>query len=219
MGWGARQIARGLALGGAVLLTVMATGCGAPSFTYVSDSSASTYFKVPYGWHKIDDASLSAALPPNGNVGPGAWQVGYDADKAPTASHVLSAVNQPFVFALVSPLKAATANAMSYDGLRDFLLPVTPNARLQATKVGFPLTAFHLLADTVLVAGQGVHGVRDIFTYTYPDGSISAFDQTALTNSDDTEVYLLLVHCQVSCYLQHHAQINDVVTSFTVRSP
>ena len=87
------------------------------------------------------------------------------------------------------------------------------------TSHGYPLHGFTLLSDRVITPGTGVHGVRDIFSYTYPDGRTDTFDQVALTNSDATMVYLLLVHCTSSCYSKNTSQIDTVMTSFTVRSP
>jgi len=70
----------------------------------------------------------------------------------------------------------------------------------------------------VLTPGQGYHGVRETFDYTYPDGSQNTFDQVALTNADSTEVYVLLVHCLSTCYNSDASQIDSVMKSFTVRS-
>ena len=52
----AHHIAKGLVGGCALLLGVTLSGCAAPQFTYVANSGANTYFKVPYGWHKISDS-------------------------------------------------------------------------------------------------------------------------------------------------------------------
>src|ERR1700680_1853751 len=94
------RVGRGLAGLSALLVAVMVAGCGAPQFTYVTNSATNTYFKVPYGWHKIDNASLAKAL--NSGGGTGAWSVGYDAGTAPSATHVFgSQISQPFAFALV----------------------------------------------------------------------------------------------------------------------
>ena len=148
------------------------------------------------------------------------WSVGYDADLRPAANHVLGATDlAPFAYSVVAPLNQTTTNALSYNELRDFFLPVTSAARAAAAKSGFPLTNFHLLRDAMLTPGQGVHGVRVTFDYTYPGGSANTFDQVALTNADDTEVYLLLVHCLATCYSKHHSEIDTVMKSFTVRSP
>ncbi len=200
---------------------LMLAGCGAPQYTYVVNATAHTYFKVPEQWQKVSNASLLLAI--NGGKAAaapsGVWTVGYDAAAAPTGAHVLSpATAQPFAFALVLPLNTSSRNAMSYDGLRDFLLPVTATGRQLATMQGFPLSHFHLMRDTLLTPGQGIHGVRVTFSYRYPGGSVDTFDKVAFTNANETEVYVLLVHCLSSCYSQHAAQINTVMSSFTVRS-
>lgn len=205
-----------------LLSAVVVAGCAAPEFTYVADSSASTYFKVPSGWHKIDNASLTATLSAiNSSFGTpsGLWDAGYDAAGAPSARDARSpAASEPFALALVVPLSSTATNAMSYNLLRDFLLPVTSTSRQAAARSAFPLTGFRLLSDNLIAAGQGIHGVRVIFDYTYPGGRTNTFDQVALTNSDATTVYLLLVHCLAACYSQHFSEINTVMTSFTVRS-
>lgn len=196
-------------------------GCAAPQFTYVADSSAKTYFKVPNYWHKIDDTSLASQLKRNGfTTGGSIWDQGYDAAGTPSASHVLSAsVSKPFALALVAPLSKTASSAMSYNLLRDFILPVTSTSRQSAAQRGFPLTHFRLISDSVIAPGKDVHGIREVFSYTYPDGSVDTFDQVALTNSDSTMVYMLLVHCLSTCYSKNTDSIDTVMKSFTVGSP
>src|SRR5262249_56009131 len=53
---------------GVLLVAGAAVGCAAPEFTYVADSSASTFFKVPYGWHRISDVSLAAQFKTQGSA-------------------------------------------------------------------------------------------------------------------------------------------------------
>ena len=215
----------GKALGGlgALALAIAATGCAAPQFTYVADGSANTYFKVPYGWHKISGGALASAFRSPGNpFGPGSrlWDIAYDADSTPTAAHLFSPLaTQPFAFAYVAPLSATGSNSMSYNGLRDVMLPVTAAARQAAVKAGVPLTGFHLLRDTRLALSQGVHGVWDTFDYTYPGGITDTFGKVALTNSGKSLLYVLVVHCIATCYTQDRDQIDTIMSSFTVRSP
>jgi hypothetical protein len=210
----------GLALLSLSVIAPLVAGCGSPQFTYVADSGSSTYFKVPSGWHKVDDASLISQLGgAKSGFGPqnGVWEVAYDAAPSPAAEHVFSPANDPFVFALVVPLSQSASNTMSYNQLRDFLLPVTQPDRQAASQHGFPLTQFQLLRDSVLAPGSaGIHGVRVTFDYTYPTGSTDTFDQVALTNAVDTKVYVLIVHCVATCYRQHHNEIESVMSSFTV---
>jgi hypothetical protein len=217
----AHRVAKGLVGGCALLLGVAVTGCGAPQYTYIANSSASTYFKVPYGWHKIDPSALNAALQAATGSSSSAWNVAYEAGANPTAKDFLSFDNtQPFVFAEIGMLNSTASNELSYDTLRDFFLPVTSAARSSVAQRGFPLTNFKQISDQVLTPGhQGVHGVREIFDYSYPDGSTDTFDEVTLTNADQTEIYMLVVHCTTSCYSTDQAEINDVMTSFTIGSP
>jgi hypothetical protein len=211
----ARRVVRGLVGGCALLVGVTVAGCGAPQYTYVANSGANTYFKVPYGWHQISAASLKKVTGSSSGV----WTVAYQAGSQPSASDFLAFdTSQPFVFAEIGTLSSTGMNELSYDGLRDFFLPVTSTARSTASSEGFPFTGFSQLRDQVLTPGQGVHGVRETFDYT--DGGVTdTFDEIALTNPDQTKVYFLVLHCTSSCYSSDKTEINDVMSSFTIRSP
>jgi len=203
----------------AVLLAALVSACGAPAYTYVTNSDAHTYFKVPRDWQKIDSKELVKAVSGGATLPPSVWTVGYDANPRPAAEDVLSPkANKPFAYAVVEQVNEQTSSILSYNLLRDFFLPVTADARKTAANYGFSLTGFHLIRSSVLTPGQGFHGVRETFAYTYPDGSQNTFDQVALTNADSTEVYVLLVHCLSTCYNSDASQIDSVMKSFTVRS-
>jgi len=214
----AHRVAKGLVGGCALLLGVTLSGCAAPQYTYVANSNENTYFKVPSGWHKISDTSLSSELKAVAG-GAGGWTVAYEAGGKPTAGDFLSfGTAEPFVFAEVGELSSTASAELSYDTLRDFFLPVTSTARQSAEAQGFPLTGFKQLRDQVLTPGQGVHGVRETFNYTMAGGIQDTFDEIALTDADQTTVYLLVLHCTSSCYSNDQTQINDVMSSFTIRS-
>jgi hypothetical protein len=211
----ARRVVRGLVGGCALLLGVAVAGCGAPQYTYVANSGQDTYFKVPYGWHQISAASLKKVTGSSSGV----WTVAYQAGSRPSASDLLSFdTSQPFVFSEIGTLSATGMNELSYDSLRDFFLPVTSTARSTASSEGFPYTGFSQIRDQVLTPGQGVHGVRETFDYT-DKGVTDTFDEIALTNPDQTKVYFLVLHCTSSCYSSDKTEINDVMSSFTIRSP
>jgi hypothetical protein len=204
----------------AVLTTVGLSGCGAAQYTYVSDSSAGTFYKVPHAWHQISQQSLNAALTAAGGSDAGIWATAYDADSAPSADHFLAAdATKPFVFAEVGTLSSTVSNELSYNMLRDFMLPVTSAQRQADASSGFPLTDFKQLRDETITGKQGVHGVRETFQYTFPGGIADTFDEDVLTNADQTAVYFLMVHCTNACYSQNQTNIDDVMTSFTVGSP
>ncbi len=165
------------------------------------------------------DQRSSALQKATGSSGSG-WLVAYEAGTKPAASDFQSFdTGQPFVFAEVGDLSSTTTASLSYDGLRDIFLPVTSTARQSAaSEQGFPFTNFQQIRDQTLMLSQGVHGVRETFDYTY-NGVADTFDQVALTNADQTELYLLVLHCTTSCYSHDQTEINDVMSSFTVRSP
>ena len=216
----AHRVAKGLVGGCALLLGVTLSGCAAPQYTYVANSGQSTYFKVPNGWHKISDSSLSSELRAETGSSGGGWTVAYEAGHKPTAGDFLAyGTAEPFVFAEVGQLSSTASNALSYDTLRDFFLPVTSTARQNAAAQGFPLTGFKQIRDQTLTLSQGVHGVRETFDYTYTGGISDTFDEVALTNADQTVVYLLVLHCTSSCYSNDQSEINDVMSSFTIGSP
>jgi len=205
---------------GAALATLGLTGCGSPAYTYVADSSAQTYYKVPSQWHQISQQSLDAALKAAGTSGDGIWSTAFDGSASPTGDNFLAGdLNQPFVFAEVGTLSSTVSNELSYNVLRDFMLPVTSDSRTQDAEEGFPLTDFKSLQDQTISGKQGVHGVRETFDYTFPEGQANTFDEAVLTNADETVVYFLMVHCTATCYSQNQSKINTVMSSFTVGSP
>jgi hypothetical protein len=203
-----------------VLSTVLLSGCGAPAYTYVADDAAGTYYKVPVQWHPIAQKQIDALLQSEGGSSGGIWSTAFDGGTGPNADHVLAGdLSQPFAWAEVLPLNPTASNALSYNMLRDFMLPVTENSREQDAASGFPLTGFKQLRDQTITAQQGVHGVRETFQYTFPGGVVDTFDEDVLTNADQTIVYFLMVHCTDSCYSQNVNNIDTVMSSFTVGSP
>ena len=117
------------------------------------------------------------------------------------------------------PLSPTVSAELSYNMLRDFMLPVTSGARQADAQSGFPLTNFKQLRDDTITGKQGVHGVRETFQYTFPGGVADTFDEDVLTNANQTVVYFLMVHCTNSCYTSNQTNINTVMSSFTVGSP
>jgi len=215
---------RGLTWGVAFMLTgVLATvglsGCGAPAYTYVADSSAGTYYKVPSEWHQISQKDLNAAIKAAGGSSAGIWTTAFDANTAPSVDHNGSInLSQPYVVAQVLALSSTGTNELSYDAMRDIWLPVTSSARQTAVSEGFPGSNFTQSRGQMISGKQGVHGVRETFQYTL-EGVGNTFDEEVLTNADQTELYLLQVHCTQACYTKNQNNINTVMSSFTVGSP
>lgn len=215
-----RRMATGLVAAG---LLAMVVGCAAPAYNYAADSADHAYFKVPASWQPANAQVLavtqaaelanSAAGPAGGSL---AWSRAYAAQWNASAGTLLAASSEPVVYASVQALAPQLREALSFNFMRDLLFPVTSGARQQAASAGAKLTGFHLYSSTVITAADGVRGINELYVYTI-NGQADAFDQTVLTNSATTKLYLLLVQCYEGCFVAHQAQIKTVVDSFTVR--
>jgi len=207
----------------AALTVALLAGCAAPAYTYAADTPDHAYFKVPSSWQQVNPRSLadaqlvllsrSAAGPAGGKF---AWSRAYAAATDPPPNALLDGSSTPVVYASVQNLKDSLRGALSFDQMRDLLFPVTAADRQAAAAAGDKLTGFSLVYSNTITATDGVRGINELFEYDI-NGLPDAFDQTVLTNSATTKLYLLLVQCYQSCFVSHEAQIKQVVDSFTVR--
>jgi hypothetical protein len=210
----------GPAVAGLVLLAAaLLAGCGAPRYTYVKNSADHMYVKIPASWHSIDQKDLDNAIgldPAEDASSRGLWLQGYDAADTPSALHLFgSSAPEPAVLVSVQQVPQASRGGLSLDGLRDFFFPVSPTARQNNQNP--QLTGFGLMADDVLTPGDGVRGVHTVFRYRLGGGPPQMMDQTGYLNDDASKVYLLLVRCSTTCYKDRHGEIENVVSSFTIR--
>jgi hypothetical protein len=213
-----------LATLGALVLTV---ACGKPEFTFVANKDENTYFKVPYEWTEIDPRSIDSFV---GNTAPGSyndllhkqrlWSVAYDAAEDPTSLHMTSAMvtQEPVFYFAIQKLQTAERDEMSLDVMRNFFLPVTDERRKLAADAEVALPGFELIIDEEVQPAPGLHGVRVIYNYQLPSGIPHTFDQSVYVNNDASTLYFLLFRCSFDCYVARKAEIDEVVTSFTVRS-
>jgi hypothetical protein len=218
-----RRTAVGLVAAGTMLAGL--TACAAPTYTYASDSADRAYFKVPSSWPQVGPRTLFDVQVVLGNTLAGqagsdyAWARAYDSAAHPSPTDLLAGSRTPVVFASVEDLKSSMQGALSFNTMRDLLFPyypVTATARQQATADGIKLTGFDLLDSNTITTKDGVRGINELYEYTVGKQTL-VFDQTVLTNTDTTKLYLLLVQCYVQCFASHAAQIKTVVDSFTVR--
>jgi hypothetical protein len=211
-----------VALAGAGISMALLAGCGAPSFTYAADSADHAYFKVPASWRQVNPADLatfqravlgkSAAGPPGGSF---IWSRAYTGDSRPIPS-LLAGSPIPVVYATVQSLTKSLQSSLSFDQMRDLLYPVTSQARQAATAAGDHITGFALVSSSTISLPGGIHGINELYEFDV-GGLPDAFDQTVLTNSDTSKLYLLLVQCYQDCFASHVSQIKAVIDSFTVR--
>lgn len=208
-----RQLYRVAAL---VIVGLSAAGCSlAPQYTYVSDSADNAYFKVPPGWHQVNENSLQSAEGQSTQEGSYLWSEAYDASAKPSVDDVFSATGKPVVYASVLSLNSGERNDISFNSMRDLLLPVTASARKAAAANHENLSGFASLSDQVLTNSSNDRGIREIFDYDLGT-TLETFDLTVLTNAATTKLYFLLVQCSMTCFAANYPQISDVVNSFTV---
>jgi hypothetical protein len=209
-----------------LLLSVAAlmalVGCGAPEYTYVTNSTDRTYLKVPTTWRPIDEKAMDDAIgfdPTLSEEERGLWFEGYDADVAPSQVHLFGpSAAVPAAFVGVQQVPEAARGQFSLDRLRDLFYPVSPSAQEAASldPTG-GVSDFVLVSDEVLTPGNGLRGVHSVFRYRVGDGPMQMMDQTAYLNDDASKLYMFFVRCSTECYEQRQKEIGTVVSSFTVR--
>ena len=216
-----RRTAAAFATAGIAL--ILLAGCGSPSYQYAADTADHAYFKVPTGWGQVSPnnvAAIQTNLLTNSAAGSAGgsfiWSRAYSETPGPALSTLLVGAHTPAVYASVQSLKDALRSALSFDEMRDLLFPVTSQARQAAAAAGDTMTGFSLVTSSVISLPGGIHGINELYEFDV-SGLPDAFDQTVLTNTDSTKLYLLLVQCYQDCFASHLTQIKAVVQSFTVR--
>lgn len=211
------------ALLGAVLAV---TGCGAPQYRYVGSVPDKVFFQVPSSWQQLSSGDLSAfqqtvlaqnaAGPQGGQL---VWSAAFDAGAHPSTAHLFALTGHPVVYSSVQLMNAPVRDAMSYDFMRDLLIPVTPGRRQQLAAAGQKLQPLRLLSPPVTYnLPGGIRGIGELFAVKLGSGT-EVYAQTVLTDSATSKLYLLFVQCDQACFRSNISQIRTVVQSFTVKGP
>ena len=214
--------ARALLLLSVAALVALLAGCGAPEYTYVTNSTDRTYLKVPTSWRPIDDKAMNDAIgfdPTLTEEERGLWFEAYDADAEPSPMHLFGpSAAAPAAFVGVQQIPESARGQFSLDRLRDLFYPVSPSAQEAAEMDPTSgVSDLALVADEVLTPGNGLRGVHSVFRYRMDDGPPQVIDQTNYLNDDASKLYMFFVRCSTECYEQRQKEIGNVVSSFTVR--
>jgi hypothetical protein len=206
----------------ALALVAVLSGCGAPEYTYVTNSTDRTYLRIPNSWQPIDEKALDEAIgldPTSKDSQDGFWLEGYDADTTPSPDHLFGQhAAAPAVFIGVRAVPETARGQISLDLLRDLFRPVSATARAEAAmNPASTFTGFELMDDEVLTPGDGLRGVHVVYRYRIGGGPSQVFDQIAYVNDDASKLYMFYVRCATDCYRQRKQEIANVVSSFTVR--
>jgi len=195
------------------------TSCG-QSQLYASDKKSGVYVAIPKGWNEITTQELTKAE--SKSTGPGAaeklanviWQEAYSTSPKTNALNALSLdpTEGAVVYMRVRDLNYDDMNSISYNSLRDLIVPLT-------TWLGDPAKANtkFVLHDDVERVEKVARGVRTTFTFGGPLGVSQTIDQTSLVSDDRTRIYILIVRAPTSYFKKHVAELQAIGDSFTVR--
>ncbi|NCA19288.1 MAG: hypothetical protein EBR76_05965 [Actinobacteria bacterium] len=104
------------------------------------------------------------------------------------------------------------SDAMSYNGLRNLILPVTDLISGTSTIVD----EFQLLDEQEVVI-DAARGLETLFSFTPKGGANETVHQTALLSNDRKSIYFFLVRCTTECFNESEETVNAIVDSFTVK--
>jgi hypothetical protein len=213
------QVKKSLSLFVASLLTITLSACGVQSQIYSSSKREGVYYSVPKDWNTISEAKLNAYEIKNAKgtaVDRQAlvkWQSAFSTDKKTTPSEIfaIGAPEKPLAFARVRSLSIDELNAVSYNVLRDVIVPLSEwvNSPTADTPV------YSIESDQEVVE-KGARGVRTIFSFTHL-GVSQTIDQTAMLSNDHSTMYLFIIRCTSACYAKNKKMMTQISNSFTVR--
>ncbi len=202
-----------------MVLAISLSACGESSKLYPASKSEGVFFSVPNTWDEISSASLNkyeretAGTEGESRQALVKWQIAYSTNSKLKVSEVfdLTAPKAPLAFARVRDLEGTEVNSVSYNSLRDVIVPIT--SLMNGDDPSAP--DFEILADQEVVE-KGARGVQTIYSFSI-DGVKQTINQTALVSNDRTTMYIFVVRCESKCYDKNEKKIDEIVGSFTVQ--
>lgn len=202
----------------AALALVLLSAC-TPSKQYAGSKSDGAFFSVPNGWTKISTAALTKEESKSTNQSDldrltmVSYQIGFTTAKKMSAREVfmLEPTKEPVIFARFRDLFPEERNSISFNSLRDIILPVTQYQ--DGSKVND--RNFQLYDDQEVVE-RGAKGVNLLFSFDYK-GVNETVNQVALLSNDQNKIYLFVIRCTTACYNKNTEVIDEIIKSFTVR--
>lgn len=210
---------RGISFFGLLIACLLLTSCAQPSKIYASNKKEGVYFALPQGWKKVTQQQLaiqeskSTASRAAERAASVLWQEAYSPDGLIDAKSILSlsTPTKPIVYIRVRSLLGDEINSVSYNSLRDLVVPLTGwvNGTTKAPN-------FDISNDEERVE-KGARGMHTVFRFDQLDGSSQTIDQTSLLSNDHTIIYVLIIRCSTTCYNKQRGALEKIAASFTVR--
>lgn len=193
--------------------------CGGSGFQYVKNGEYNAYFKVDEDWTLFDERQYLShpglALEPMDRQRKLAttWIRGFDASPQASVSNLFDdAAAEPHGLARIQLLTEAERDSVDLSSLRSAQLGFDP----VEVKRDEPEGPVEVLAQSDVSLDGGEHGVRLVVAFDAPGGSIGIIDQTAVVDSSNSILYLFVVGCSRSCYVQNQDIIDEVANSWTI---
>ena len=213
-----RRVAASLLIASALVLSV--TACGSPSKIYAKNAQLGVFFTVPANWNKISAEEIRSYELENADAVAKnkadlvLWQEAYSESSKTSAKNLLqlAAPLALTAFARVRALTLDESDAMSYNGLRNLILPVTDLITGESTIVD----EFQLLDEQEIITDNS-RGLRTVYSFTPKGGENETVDQTALLTNDRRSIYFFLVRCTTECFTESQSSVDEIVQSFTVK--
>ena len=201
------------------ICTLFLSGCAEASQKYASDTKDGVYFAVPNSWKLIDpkalhaQESISTASGAAERLAQVHWQAAYTPDIKFKVSDVLDLIapSRPLVYVRVRSLTAYEIQRVSYNDLRNLIVPVTSWEDGSASSI----PVFNVLTDEEEVQ-RGSRGIHTVFNFVNL-GVSQTLDQTGLLSNDHRTLIMFVVRCTTKCYNKEKTAIKKVVASFTSR--
>ena len=217
---------RRVALGAFAIGGVTLAGCLSSNynfFNYVSSSGADMYFKVPATWSDFGPGQVFST--PQQSISPGQlaqiesgdWANVFSAQRT-TSIQALTGIfaSQPFGITQARKLSTSQRDTFSLASLRTLLIPSDPLASSTSSASGAVYTAENY---SEFVGPGGMRGSRMVVDIKQTGKLTSVLSQVAEVDSSTNWVYLIGVGCTKACYQANKAVINEIVNSWSVRSP
>lgn len=193
----------------AALAALVLTACGGSEFTYVSNSTFRTYFKVPNSWRVFDtEEVLEGRTNPQKDEAYDYLRI-FDAAPDPSVDRTFQTAAHPYGLVQIRRLTSVERDVFSLRRLRNEVVNLDEIAEESPERIDL------LETPVDIVMGGGISGVRHVYTITDDTGSWSV-SQTALVNPFTTRVYFFAIGCEAGCYAANQAMIEEVVDSWTI---
>ncbi len=194
-------------------LALSLSACEGSGYSYISNASTKTYFKVPEEWELFERNEMMSGGSPAISLqslqgASDLWVVAFDAAPSPDLDNVLATSSQhPTGYALVRPLTEKERDTYSLASLRNEVVPLD-----QLKKADGRVEA---VSEEEIELESGAHGSR-LVNKIKVGGEFFTLDQTGLVDSGVHRVYVLVIGCRAACYEANKAVIDQVAHSWTI---